>query len=133
MEMVNSDGACHGTYHWSDHCNEDHDHGDFSQMASDWNETYHEFAVSGWRKLRLVRFGRQDLRDRECKQRWSDNVRSPILRPSQHCSRRTLASPTHDENEISSAPPHRLRSCQSSTITIITYFLKIKFIHTTNT
>ena len=45
MEMVNSDGTCHGTYHWSDHCSEDHDHGDFTQMTSDWSETYHEFAV----------------------------------------------------------------------------------------
>ncbi|MDC3321615.1 glycoside hydrolase family 16 protein [bacterium] len=45
MEMVNSDGTCHGTYHWSDKCAVDHDQGGSTNMPKDWNSTYHEFAV----------------------------------------------------------------------------------------
>ena len=46
MEMINSDGQLHGTYHWSEAtCGNNSQKGDHIAMPKDWGSTFHEFAV----------------------------------------------------------------------------------------
>ena len=46
MEMINSDGQLHGTYHWSEAtCGNNSQKGNHISMPKDWKSTFHEFAV----------------------------------------------------------------------------------------
>jgi len=46
MEMINSDGVLHGTYHWSEECNKnDFNAGTTNMSAEDFGSQYHEYAV----------------------------------------------------------------------------------------
>jgi beta-glucanase (GH16 family) len=47
VEMINGDGMCRGTYHWSrkNVSGDNQQAGGMKRMAPDWGDTFHEFAV----------------------------------------------------------------------------------------